>query len=213
MAKGKKPKQLVDQEIALAQSQIDVLNYQVDIQALQQQLDSALRYGVDLAHNRICFDGIIDEYSLQWVAGSLATLEAKGAPEISLDLCSYGGHVHEALAILGRMRASPVPVNVRVFGTCCSAATILLAGATGKRQISAFAEFMHHEASWGTWGRTSSNRDELQKAEHDADRWAKWMARFTKKPASYWKKLDESRRDNWFDPEECVKLGVADEII
>jgi ATP-dependent protease ClpP protease subunit len=211
MAKDKK--QPVDQELELAQSQIDVLNYQVDIQALNQQLEAALRYGVDLAQNRICFDGILDECAFQWLAGSLATLEAKGAPEISLDLCSYGGSVHEALAILGRMRASPVKVNVRVFGTCCSAATILLAGATGKRQISSFAEFMHHEPSWGTYGRHSSNRDELQKVEHDIERWSKWMAKFTKKPASYWKKLDDSRKDHWYDPEECVKLGIADEVI
>jgi ATP-dependent protease ClpP protease subunit len=39
------------------------------------------------------------------------------------------------------------------------------------------------------------------------------MAKFTKKPASYWKKLDESRKDNWFMPEDCIKLGIADEVI
>jgi ATP-dependent protease ClpP protease subunit len=200
-------------EVEVAMKQAEALESQVDLASIELHLKSAIHYGIDLVSRVLVFDSGIEDSCFHWLSAGMACLEAKGDEDITLDICSVGGSVSQALAILGRIRSSPCKVHVRVFGSCCSAATILLAGATGKRQISEFASFMHHEASWEYGARQSGHKDILLLMEKEQKRWAAWLERFTKKPANYWLKLEESGKDHWFVPEECVALGVADEVI
>jgi ATP-dependent protease ClpP protease subunit len=195
---------------------------QLNLEIAKVNADYAFRFGLDLASCTISLTEAIEEGIFGWFDAAVQQLESLGAERITLRLFSPGGCIDEACAIIGRMRNIKrigedgdhvlVPVDVEVYGACYSAATLILASATGERRMSEFADFMWHEGSGGTVGRESELRDYAERMSHIEARWCEWMARFTKKPKKFWLDLSKSRKDCYFSAEECRKMGVCDKV-
>lgn len=88
--------------------------------------------------------GNIDESTASKVIDSIAATDENYHDCINLRICSSGGNLDYAFAIIEAINSSPVPVNTIASGTVGSAALLIfLAGRN--RHASALSRFIYHE--------------------------------------------------------------------
>lgn len=174
-------------------------------------LEYAFNYNVNFKERVITISREIDEIEFDRLDNALTELEAQNRQTVTIRINSPGGHVYHALAMVGRLKRSPCHIITEGYGHIMSAATMLLA-AGDKRKISKYSFFMHHESSYALEGKHSDIKHNVQQMEREEQKWAKWMEELTKKPAKFWLKTGVGN-DAYFEAEELVELGVADEVI
>lgn len=176
------------------------------------QMEYYLSYGINLRDRILTLTGPIEAPMFDLVDAAMSEFEDDSRKAVTIRIHSEGGSVYEALAIIGRLRASKVTkITTEGYGQIMSAATMILA-CGDERKISKYAYFMHHESAYGIeYAKASEHRDILEQAEKEENDWANWMAQFSKKSKKFWLETGK-RKDAYFTPLELVKLGVADEI-
>jgi len=183
---------------------------QLDQKALN--LDYSFNWDVDLSNRviRLCGDIESDDFGI--FDAQLTALEEISRKPVTVRISTFGGDVYAALAIAGRMKASKCKTIVtEVYGKCMSAGTLICVA--GKyRKMSSLSYFMHHEAYYGMEGRHSEMKATLKQAEREENDWCSAMESFTGIPANYWKNEGVSF-DKYFSAEECLQLGIVDEIV
>ena len=152
--------------------------------------------------------------------------------DFTIDVNSYGGSIYSINAALDFYdevyRLDKTLVNTRASGVCMSAATIILAGGTGKRTASKRTRFMFHDIQTGGVEGTATQvvqyakdlRQEQKdffgfyaqiyfnknKIEYNDDLYKKevkkWQKRFTNKGV-----------DHYLPVTEVLKLNLIDEIV
>lgn len=133
---------------------------------------------------------------------------------IQLLINSNGGDADETMALIDLLANVRFPVATSGFGTCASAAAMLLAcGTKGLRTIAPNAGVMIHSYAWSADGK----HHELV-AHRKAQDWEyeKELA-FWLKHSRYRKKKDVERHllkksDVWLTPREALAHGIVDHI-
>jgi ATP-dependent protease ClpP protease subunit len=149
--------------------------------------------------------------AFDFVDAALTELENESRKGVTIRLNSLGGSVYEALAIVGRINASPCKITIEGYGAIMSAATLILA-AGDKRKLSHLAWFMHHEASVDAGEMRAAQLDAFTKQlKREEKQWAKAMAEYTNRDAKFWL-TKGTHIDAYFDANELLKLGVIDEV-
>jgi ATP-dependent Clp protease protease subunit len=174
-------------------------------------LEYAFVYGVNFKERTIRLTGSIDNEHFQLVDAALTELESQSRKSITVVINSPGGDIYEALAIIGRLKRSSCHIVTEGYGQIMSAATLILA-AGDRRKVSQYAFFMHHEASYQVEGRHSEIKHQIKQTDKEEDKWAEWMATFTKKDKAFWKKTGIGL-DAYITVDELLEFGVVDEII
>ncbi len=78
----------------------------------------------------------------------------KRARELLLMICSEGGDMASAFALIDVMRSSRIPIKTVGLGTIASAGLmIFIAGAPGRRILTPNTSIMSHQFHWGTMGK------------------------------------------------------------
>lgn len=166
--------------------------------------------GVDLKNRIIKLTGDVDPNMWDLLDSSLNQLESMGKSTITIKINSGGGSIYDALAIVGRIRASKAYIVTEGYGQVMSAATLILA--SGKhRKMSKYGFFMWHAQSYSAHDRHPIIKNLVEQAEREEQSWAKWMAELSSKNKDFWQKTGASL-DAYFTAEELLKLGVVDEI-
>lgn len=135
--------------------------------------------------------------------------EAPNKP-IHFYINSPGGCVISGLQIYDTMKMISCPVYTYVLGQACSMGS-LLASSGDKRFISKYSRHMMHMVS-------SGNRGQIKDMEISMEETLKlnellmeiYVENTGHKKTKIKKDLD---RDNWKTAQECIKYGLADEII
>ena len=74
--------------------------------------------------------------------------------ELLLMICSNGGSLEDAFALIDVMRSSKIPVKTVGLGAIASAGLcIFIAGAKGRRVLTPNTSILSHQFSWGTAGK------------------------------------------------------------
>lgn len=149
---------------------------------------------------------------------ALTEMESHNRKAVTIRIMSEGGHVDAAVAIVGRIRSSKCKIITEGYGYIQSSATLILASGHHRR-ISEYAEFMHHESRYGLADtdatqsafKHSEIKEKWLVEEKLEDRWAVYMATFSKKSKRFWREKGTDK-DAWFSPKELIKMGVVDEI-
>lgn len=167
-----------------------------------------------LLKDRIIFLGsAIDENVANAIIAQLLFLESEDdKKDIKLYINSPGGLVTAGLAIYDTMQYIKCDVITICVGVAASmAATLVTAGAKGKRLALPNSEVLLHQVMGGAEGQAS---DIKIRAEHILDiksRLSKILAKHTGQPN---KKIEiDTDRDFYMTAEEAVKYGVIDKII
>lgn len=168
--------------------------------------------GIDLANRIIRITGPIGDATFEDFDCQLTELEKNNPRKtVTVRINSPGGSVYDALAIVGRMTSSTCPITTEGFGHVMSAATLILA-AGNKRRMSKFSWLMMHKSSYMVGGSHDEVREAVEQAEREEQMWAKWIAEMSDQDEKYWQKAVK-KKDFYMTAEECLKVGVIDEII
>lgn len=145
----------------------------------------------------------------------LTLLEQTSDKPIIVRINSEGGSFYDALSIVGRIKACRCEVIVEGYGSVMSAATLILVSGT-RRKLSAFTWFMLHEirvdSSTYKDATVSEQADEVKQLEREQQRWCHILGELTKQPSDWWRKSIK-KQDLYLSPQECLDLGIIDEII
>jgi ATP-dependent Clp protease protease subunit len=181
------------------------------VQLFELQTDLALKYGLSLPARTIQLVGEIDQSTFMLVDSALTILEGQSKAAITIKINSEGGSMYDALAIIGRIKASKCKIVTEAYGAVMSAATmILVAGA--KRRMSSISWVMHHEASYGAEGTVEQMKHLAAQMAREEQLWAETMERFSDTPKDFWLTQGKLGKDLFLNAEECLTLGVIDEV-
>ena len=139
---------------------------------------------------------------------------AEDRPELlNLIICSPGGDLNAAFAVIDVMRGSAIPVRTIGLGQIASAGLMMfIAGTKGHRLLTPNTSILSHQYSWGAFGK-----------EHELFATVKEFDLTTKKMIQHYKKcsgLAEAKirevllppQDMWLSPQEAKKLGLCDDV-
>lgn len=129
---------------------------------------------------------------------------------IWLHIQSYGGSLFAGLSAADQLGAIVTPVYSIAEGCVASAAT-LISVACDKRYILPGAFMLIHQLSSIYWGKYEEFEDEMHLLEMLMERLVTVYTQHTNMDEAKVKTL--LKRDSWFNAEECVELGLVDEII
>lgn len=139
-----------------------------------------------------------------------AQLDQITAGNITVAINSPGGDVFEALAIRNLLRLNEAKVTTRVDGIAASAASVIAQAGDHRIMVSG-SEMMIHKA----WTIAAGNADEMTKV-------AEILAKQDSILAGIYAERSEGEKDHyaglmaeesWFDAEETVEAGLADEVV
>lgn len=157
--------------------------------------------------------GELDEESYEAFSKALNEIEeeTKTWPrKVTIELCSFGGTDYIGLAYYGRIRNSPLTIEIEAYGQVFSAATLLFA-AGDHRVIDSAAWFMVHDSTDKVKGQVSGIRHHLKHMDKMETHWAQLLAKHSKASVQLWREL--SLKETFIDAETLLELGLADEIL
>ena len=150
---------------------------------------------------------------IEWIMEANLTTDKKSKKELNLVVCSPGGDLSAAFALIDVMRGSAIPIRTTGLGLIASAGLLIfISGKKGKRVLTPNTSILSHQFSWGTWGK-----------EHELFAAQKEFDLTTKRMISHYKKCtglnDKDIRkyllppqDIWLDAKEAKKLGICDQV-
>ena len=132
---------------------------------------------------------------------------------LNLIICSPGGDLNAAFAMIDTMRGSAIPIRTIGLGQIASAGLmIFIAGEKGQRILTPNTSILSHQYSWGAFGK-----------EHELFAQIKEFDLTTKRMIAHYKKctgLKEEQirdyllppQDMWLSAVEAKKLGICDDV-
>ena len=132
---------------------------------------------------------------------------------LNMIICSPGGDLNAAFAVIDTMRGSAIPIRTIGLGQIASAGLmIFLTGAKGQRILTPNTSILSHQYSWGAFGK-----------EHELFATIKEYDLTTKKVVEHYKKttgLAEKKirevllppQDVWLSPTEAKRLKICDVV-
>ncbi|MEK7481186.1 MAG: ATP-dependent Clp endopeptidase proteolytic subunit ClpP [Patescibacteria group bacterium] len=167
-----------------------------------------------LLKDRIIFLGTqLDDAVANAIIAQLLFLESQDPDkDIKLYVNSPGGSVTAGLAVYDTMQYIKPAVSTICIGLAASmAATLLAAGANGKRFILPNAEVMIHQVMGGAEGQASDIKISAERILRIKDQLNKILAKHTGQPMERIEK--DTDRDFFMVAEKAVEYGVVDKII
>lgn len=128
---------------------------------------------------------------------------------IKLHIQSDGGEVFSAFSAVDTIKNCKVPVHTYIEGCAASAATIISV-AGHKRYITRNSHMLIHQISSGFWGKMTEIEDEMK----NLTLLTKFVMNIYKENTNLTvKQMKEIfKKDLWMPAEECLKMGLVDEI-
>ena len=133
--------------------------------------------------------------------------------ELNLVICSPGGDLSAAFALIDVMRGSAIPVKTTGLGMIASAGLLIfISGSPGKRILTPNTSILSHQFTWGTYGK----EHELFAAQKEFDLTTTRMLKHYKKCTGLTEKKIRKYllppQDIWLDAMEAKNLGICDQI-
>jgi ATP-dependent Clp protease protease subunit len=138
---------------------------------------------------------------------------SKRPKNLTLLICSPGGDMTAAFALIDIMHGSSIPIHTLGIGQISSCGILtFMSGAKGHRTLTPNTSILSHEWSWGNFGK----RHELVAVQKEFELTDKRMMdhykRCTGLDEKIIKKVLLPAHDVWLSAEEAVKYGIADKI-
>ena len=183
---------------------VDLFKYNIDVQ---------MERGVSLRTRTFTVTGAVDTEMFHRIDSCLNIFENESKKTITMRLCSEGGEIHAALAIIGRIKASPCKIKIEAYGKIMSAAVAIFACAD-VRVASKYTSFMWHQMSLElSEANLKQVRAELEQSERDDALFNKILEEHSASSATQWQNLVKQGQDAYLTAEQCLELGLVDKII
>jgi ATP-dependent Clp protease protease subunit len=178
---------------------------------------------LDLSHTQALADagmfvfmGEVDNNSMQpiieWILHENFVVK-KRKKELLLMICSEGGDMSSAFALIDVMRSSLIPIKTVGLGQIGSAGLLIfLAGSPGRRTLTPNTSILSHQFSWGSDGKAHELFATIKEFELTHKRMVEHYHLCTG--------LDETQirtallppHDVWLTAQEALALNICDSI-
>jgi len=141
--------------------------------------------------------------------------ETKHLP-IDFIVSTEGGSVTEMFAVYDCMRDVRKECEIHTFGIgkVMSAGILLLAGGThGKRRIGRNCRLMLHAVLGGHYGSLKELQVDIREVKWYQTQFVKALAAETKLDEKKIRAIFRKKTDTYFDAEQAVEWGIADEVV
>jgi ATP-dependent Clp protease protease subunit len=137
----------------------------------------------------------------------------KRRKELLLMLCSEGGDMSAAFALIDVMRSSRVPVKTVGLGQIASAGLmIFLAGAPGRRVLTPNTSILSHQFSWGSDGKAHELFSTIKEFELTQRRMVTLYQECTGLDQETIRLKLLPPTDVWLDAQEAKDLHICDHV-
>lgn len=162
----------------------------------------------------LLMDDIDQESCRDIVSWILSNNYAEKPPEIlNLLICTPGGNLSSAFAVVDVMRGSHIPVRTIGLGEISSAGLLIfMSGQKGERILTPNTSVMSHQFAWANHGKYHELMATVKEYNHIQERLLNHYEKCTKlKRKDIVEKL-LIPSDVWLSPEQAVKYGIADRV-
>lgn len=160
---------------------------------------------------KIYISGEINEETFKEFCQEMDALEDT-KEDIDIVLNSPGGNALDAIAFACRMRLSPCAITITVFGLAGSAAVMILAAGTLRRMTKESWVMVHEDMGSYKNIKTTDLEQQAFIARQLENHWCILLQEFTGTSVDIWRDLHK-RGDSYLTPQDCLKLGLIQEII
>ena len=148
---------------------------------------------------------------IQWI------LEANNAEErpdmLNLLICSGGGDLNAAFALIDIMRGSYIPVRTIGIGMIASAGLmIFMAGQEGERVLTKNTAILSHQFSSSSWGKSHELLSATKSFDLTSTKVLDHYLQFSNLDEEQIKELLLPPTDVWLSAQEALKYGLCDSI-
>ena len=130
------------------------------------------------------------------------------ADEIEVQISSMGGDVFDGIAIYNALRAHPAKITTRVDGMAASIASVIVQ-AGDERVMLTGSQMMIHPA----FGFAMGDATDMRKLADILDRQTDIIAGIYTERADEGGFRDLMDAETWFDADEAVEVGLADQVV
>lgn len=188
----------------LPETAIDLFKYKIDVQ---------MERGISLRRRTFTLTGEVNQDMFHRVDGCLNIFEEENNRTITIKLCSEGGEIYAALAIIGRIKASPCKIRIEAYGQIMSAATAIFA-VGDERIASKYTSFMFHQTSIVmAESKLRDLKHEIVQAERDDQQFNLILEEHTTQDVNFWKLLIGNGQNIYLTADRCFELGLVDKVI
>ena len=146
---------------------------------------------------------------LEWIFD--ANFAEKRPEMLNLMICSQGGDLNVAFAIIDTMRGSAIPIRTIGLGHIGSAGLmIFIAGTKGERILTPNTSILSHQFSWGSSGKSHELFATIKEFSLTEKRMMNHYVKSTGMSEEKVKELLLPANDVWLDANEAKDLGLCD---
>jgi ATP-dependent Clp protease protease subunit len=137
----------------------------------------------------------------------------KRRKELLLMLCSEGGDMSTAFALIDTMRSSQIPIKTVGLGCVASAGLLIfLAGEPGRRVLTPYTSILSHQFSWGSDGKAHELFATMKEFTLTQKRMIEHYKITTGLAEEEIKTALLPPHDVWLSAEEALALNICDAI-
>ena len=133
--------------------------------------------------------------------------------ELLLMICSDGGSIAEAFALIDVMRSSRIPVKTVGLGSIASCGLLIfMAGAAGRRVLTPNTSILSHQFSWESEGKSHELFATIKEFELTQKRMVTLYQEATGLEDDVIRKVLLPPQDVWLSAEEALQYHICDVI-
>jgi len=132
---------------------------------------------------------------------------------LTLIICSPGGEMTAAFALIDIMNGSAIPIHTLGIGQISSCGILtFMSGAKGHRVLTQNTSILSHQWSWGTYGKSHELVAITKEFELTDEKMLAHYKRCTGLDEKTIKRFLLPANDVWLTAAEAVKYGIADKV-
>lgn len=140
-------------------------------------------------------------------------VKKKKLKELLLMICSDGGNISEAFALIDVMKASKIPIKTVGLGSIASCGLLIfLSGAAGRRVLTPNTSILSHQFSWGSSGKAHELFATVKEFELTHRRMVEHYRACTGLDDDIIKEVLLPPQDVYLSAEEALKYHICDHV-
>ena len=149
---------------------------------------------------------------IEWILVENHVVKKK-KKELLLMVCSEGGDLQTAFALIDVMGASAIPVKTIGLGQIASAGLcVFIAGAKGRRVLTPNTSILSHQYTWGSDGKAHELFAQVKEYELTFQRMLELYRNATGLDDDAIRKYLLPPQDVWLSSAEALDLGICDYV-
>ena len=133
--------------------------------------------------------------------------------ELLLMICSEGGDLHSAFALIDVMRSSAIPIKTVGLGLIASCGLLIfMSGTKGRRVLTPNTSILSHQFSWSNEGKAHELFSTFKEFNLTQQRMLEHYRICTGQSDEEIKENLLPPQDRWLDSNEAMSLGICDMV-